>query len=62
MPTRLIQSTGEHPFYLHGDGWVSVGELREGDWLWTLDGRWVMLSDRLDTGEWETVYNFSVEV
>jgi hypothetical protein len=59
-PTRLIRTTSEHPFYRHGDGWVSAGELREGDWLWTLEGRWVRVEEVYDTGELETVYNLRI--
>ncbi len=58
---QVIRTTSEHPFYVWGRGWVEAGEMEAGDWCKSEDGRWVMLSDRPDTGELEFVYNFTVE-
>src|SRR5262249_23926580 len=52
-----IRTTGEHPFWVRGRGWVACAELRAGDLLSGHDGRWLAVEDLLDTGEYETVYN-----
>ncbi len=36
-PTRLIRTTAEHPFWVHGKGWTAAKDLQPGDRLRTLD-------------------------
>ncbi len=57
---QMIRTTGEHPFYAEGKGWAPAGRLNVGDRLLGEDGRWVSVTDLLDTGEIETVYNLRV--
>ncbi len=54
-----IETTAEHPFYVWGRGWIECFELREGDLLRLEDG-WAPVEAVVDTGRWETVYNFWV--
>jgi hypothetical protein len=57
---RVIRTTGEHPFYVWGRGWLPCVEMQPGDLLSSHDGRWVAVEEVYDTGEWETVYNLRV--
>ncbi len=57
---QVIRTTGEHPFYVKGKGWVPAQELKPGDLLSTHTGEWIAVDDILETGEAETVYNFRV--
>jgi Pretoxin HINT domain len=57
---RVIRTTGEHPFYADGQGWVAAERLEIGDHLLSLDGEWVAVTDRLETGDWVQVYNLRV--
>jgi hypothetical protein len=41
----VIRTTGEHPFYMAGRGWVECRELQVGDRLLTEDGSWVAVED-----------------
>jgi RHS repeat-associated protein len=58
---ELISTTGEHPFFVQGRGWVEARLLRAGDVLLGEEGALI----RLDAVAWEevatTVYNFEVE-
>lgn len=58
---QVLRTTAEHPFYLAGRGWAACHELKVGDQLLCEDGTWAAVEDLLDTGEWETVYNFRVK-
>lgn len=57
---HVIRTTDEHPFWVVDKGWTKAIELHPGDSLLTHDGRQVAVEEVLDTGEWETVYNFRV--
>jgi hypothetical protein len=57
---QVIRTTGEHPFYVNGEGWVACHELQIGDRVATADGRWIQVEDLLNTGVWETLYNVRV--
>jgi Pretoxin HINT domain len=57
---RVIRTTGEHPFWVKGKGWVAVRALTVGDLLSSEDGEWVAVEDVFDTGDYETVYNLRV--
>jgi hypothetical protein len=57
---QVIRTTGPHPFWVVGRGWVPTNELRAGDLLVGRDGRFVPIEDILATGVVETVYNFRV--
>jgi hypothetical protein len=56
----VIRTTPEHPFYVQGRGGTPAGELEIGDLLASDNGHWTPVTDLLDTGEWETVYNFRI--
>jgi len=38
---QVLRTTGEHPFYVRGRGWVAARELQPGDELRSHDGRWL---------------------
>jgi hypothetical protein len=57
---REIPTTGEHPFYVCGKGWVKAAFLAVGDLLLGHEGQWTPLEAAADTGAIETVYNLGV--
>lgn len=57
---RAIGTTGEHPFYAENRGWVATQELTPEDRVLGEDGRWLRVEEAIDTGDWQTVYNFTV--
>jgi RHS repeat-associated protein len=61
MGQQVIKTTAAHPFFVYNKGWVSAGQLQVGDLLVSHDGQFVPVGDLLETGEYETLYNFRVE-
>lgn len=61
MGGLIIGTTGEHPFWVEGKGWVEARELRIGDLLVSADGRPLVVEGVADSGRVETVYNVEVE-
>ncbi len=58
---QSIRATGEHPFFVQGQGWTAVRELRAGDRLVVAEvGQSVTVTSVVQTTETETVYNFEV--
>jgi hypothetical protein len=57
---RVIRTTSEHPFFAEGKGWTNAGELQIGDRVLGAKGEWLKITDLLDTGEFEPVYNMRV--
>ena len=58
---ELISTTGEHPFWVPGQGWVEAQDLQIGSLLQTDEETFVDV-DRIEKREGKTkVYNFSVE-
>jgi hypothetical protein len=57
---QVIRTTGEHPFWVRGRGWVAARELLAGDLLGGHDGGWVAVDEVFDTGVTETVYNLRI--
>ena len=57
---KQIETTGEHPFWVDGRGWVAARELRIGDRLRSHLGRPVAVDEIAETGERATVYNLRV--
>lgn len=57
---QVIRTTAEHPFWVEGQGWTAAKELHIGDVLVSHDGQSRLVDDLLETGQWETVYNFRV--
>ena len=57
---KITRTSGEHPFYVHGQGWVEANRLLPGDLLSSDDGQSVAVEDVYDTGEYETLYNIRV--
>ena len=57
---RVIRTSGSHPFYGAGRGWVACEEIAVGDSLLCADGTPVVVEARLDTGETEILYNLRV--
>ncbi|QVL31346.1 hypothetical protein KIH39_21240 [Telmatocola sphagniphila] len=60
VENQVIRTTGEHPFYAEGKGWVDAQELVIGDRVLGSKGEWLTIRDLLDTGEFETVYNMRI--
>ncbi|MFO0942791.1 MAG: polymorphic toxin-type HINT domain-containing protein [Pirellulales bacterium] len=58
--SQTIITTGEHPFYVVGRGWVQAFELSRGDQLETEDGQTVEILSAEATGKLESVYNVRV--
>ena len=58
---RVIGTTGEHPFWVVGKGWVPAGSLEVGDLLGGSGEGGVRVESVRDTGRVETVYNVEVE-
>lgn len=56
---RVLRTTGGHPFWVRGQGWTTVVDLRPGQELRTEDG-WVRVAEVVDTGLSEPVYNLEV--
>jgi len=57
---KEIRTTGEHPFFVKGQGWLPVAGLKVGDELASEDGRWLTVEGVEDTGRDEAVFNFRV--
>jgi Pretoxin HINT domain len=57
---QVIGTSGEHPFYVDGRGWVPAGELQPGEYVLCADGSRVLVEEVYDTGEWQPVYNLRV--
>jgi hypothetical protein len=57
---RVIGTTGEHPFWVRGKGWMPAAELRAGDELSSHDGCLVIVDGIEDTRKIATVYNLRV--
>jgi len=57
---RVIRTTGQHPFWVSGKGWVEACTLQPGDMLLSHDGTWVVVEEVFDTGTTEVVYNCRV--
>ncbi|QVL34975.1 hypothetical protein KIH39_21220 [Telmatocola sphagniphila] len=60
VENQVIRTTGEHPFFAEGKGWVDAQELLIGDRVLGSNGEWLTIRDLLDTGEFETVYNMRI--
>jgi hypothetical protein len=60
-----VSTTAEHPFMVHGRGWVDAAFLRVGDLLVTPEGATTPVeaieTEQRADAEAETVYNFHVE-
>jgi hypothetical protein len=57
----VIGTTGEHPFFARGRGWVPACELRAGDEVRLLEPGWVAVEGLESAGRHETVYNLEIE-
>jgi intein/homing endonuclease len=58
---EVISTTGNHEFWLDGEGWVEAKDIEEGDLLWTEDGDFVAV-DGIEKREGTfEVYNFEVD-
>ena len=47
---QVITTTGEHPFFVSGQGWIPANELRIGDSLLCAEGTMLLIEDVSDTG------------
>ncbi|HEY2493698.1 MAG TPA: S8 family serine peptidase [Paenibacillus sp.] len=58
---ELVQSTGNHPFWVKGKGWITADELTPGDLLERQTGATVELQSVELSNKESRVYNFEVE-
>lgn len=58
---ELIKTTPEHPFFVHGKGWVNAGKLHQGDQVETESGGTISVVRTEPRHERTTVYNLKVE-
>lgn len=58
---KTVQSTGNHPFWVIGKGWVTADELASGDLLETQTGDTVVLESVALSDKESRVFNFEVE-
>ena len=59
--TERLTTTPEHPFFVHGKGWVAAVRLHAGDALETLSGKLIQVKGVEAHPEKQVVYNFEVE-
>lgn len=57
---EVVEATGEHPFWVVGQGWTNVEDLQEGDHLLNSDGRGLRLAAVEFQDRPLKVHNFSV--
>ncbi len=57
---QVIETTREHPFYVHEKGWTAAEELLEGDQLVGHDGTLTAVESVASTDQVKTVYNMRV--
>ena len=57
---QLIRTTANHPFYVHGKGWVECQLLNRNDLLCSDDGKFVEVESVIDSGDEDIVYNCRV--
>jgi hypothetical protein len=57
---RTITTTGEHPFFAEGRGWVAAKQLEPGERVLGLSDEWLLVEGVDDAGLVTTVYNFRV--
>ena len=57
----LVETTWSHPFYVPGEGWVEVKDLRAGDLNVSASGETIEIAIITVSARYETVYNFTVE-
>ncbi|MEZ6141286.1 MAG: polymorphic toxin-type HINT domain-containing protein [Zavarzinella sp.] len=57
---QVINTTGEHPFYVENKGWIDAQDLIPGDRFLSHDDRWISIEEIFDTSEWKTVYNLRI--
>jgi hypothetical protein len=55
--SNIITTTSEHPFFVHGKGWIKAGELEELDTCMKVDGSESIISTVETLQETQTVYN-----
>lgn len=60
MGRQTIRTTSEHPFWVVGKGWLPAREVMTGDRFLSHDGMEVVVSEVVQTDEWEAVYNLRV--
>jgi hypothetical protein len=57
---RRVGTTGEHPFWVRGKGWLQADQVVAGDHLVGHDDQWVVVDAVERTEEYQTVYNLRV--
>jgi hypothetical protein len=57
---RWAGTTGEHPCFVRGKGWLPANQIIAGDHLAGHDGRWVVVGAVERTEEFQTVFNLRI--
>jgi hypothetical protein len=57
---RRIGTTGEHPFWVRGKGWLAANQIVAGDHIAGHAGRWAVVEKVETTQEFQTVYNLRI--
>jgi hypothetical protein len=58
---RIIETTGEHPFWVVGSGWKEAKAIRKGDLVLSHGDQDVLVQEVEQAGRYDTVYNVEVE-
>ncbi|WP_164928463.1 polymorphic toxin-type HINT domain-containing protein [Gloeobacter violaceus] len=53
--------TGEHPFFLQGQGWTAADKLQAGDRVQAVDGRWLRVVGLAAQEQRQRTYNLEIE-
>ncbi|WP_269446196.1 polymorphic toxin-type HINT domain-containing protein [Gloeobacter violaceus] len=57
----VLTVTGEHPFFLQGQGWTAADKLQVGERVQTVDGRWLRVVGLAAQEQRQRTYNLEVE-
>jgi RHS repeat-associated protein len=57
---QTIRTTTEHPFWVLGKGWLPASQLMAGDRLVSHNNEPIVVTEIVDTGLWEVVYNVRI--
>ncbi|WP_164928456.1 polymorphic toxin-type HINT domain-containing protein [Gloeobacter violaceus] len=57
----VLTVTGEHPFFLQGQGWTAADKLQVGERVQTVDGQWLRVAGLQAQEQKQRTYNLEVE-
>ena len=59
--TDALTTTGEHPFWVNGQGWTAARQLEPGDEVFSSAGGWLKVTSATWLQDTRTVYNLEVD-